>query len=66
MLDIFLYYTPLQSLSYQLARFQLLAMCGFRGGGRGGGGGGGGAVGLDPPQKSQNIGFLGNMGPDPL
>ena len=28
--------------------------------------GGGGAGGLDPPEKSQNIGFLSNTGPDPL
>ena len=28
--------------------------------------GGGGAGGLDPPKKSQKIGFLSNSGPDPL
>ena len=28
--------------------------------------GGGGTRGLDPPEKSQNIGFLNNTGPDPL
>ena len=33
-------------------------MCGSRGGG--------GTGGLDPPEKSQNIGFLSNTGPDPL
>ena len=30
------------------------------------GGGGGGTGGLDPPEKSHNIGFLCNTGPDPL
>ena len=30
------------------------------------GGGGGGAGGPDLPEKSQNIGFLSNTGPDPL
>ena len=34
-------------------------MCGSRGGGGGGGG-------LDPHEKSQNIGFLINAVPDPL
>ena len=29
-------------------------------------GGGGGKGGPDPPEKSQNIGFLSNTGPDPL
>ena len=28
--------------------------------------GGGGAGGLDPPEKSQNIGGFSNIGPDPL
>ena len=37
-----------------------------RGGGGGGGGGGGDTGGLNPPEKSQNIGFLSNTGPDPL
>ena len=35
----------------------------------GGGGGGGGVQGVQtppPPEKSQNIGFLSNTGPDPL
>ena len=32
----------------------------------GGGGGGGGGRRLDPPEKSQNIGFLSNSCPDPL
>ena len=31
-----------------------------------GGSKGGGAMSPDPPEKSQNIGFLSNTGPDPL